>query len=676
MAKRLLAPHLFPLAEASPWQAAKQDVAAADAAPANKDGAPSAPVPLRKPRAFIHRLAHHWLLRLGSLLQYGLSSENNSVEIFFDGDLAFESMFAAIAQAHERVMLETFMWKPDRIGLRMIEELEAAAGRGAQVLVLYDSAGSFSLYSHHLAKLAAHPNAHIVAFNPILGSLFWSTGKDLSHRTHRKILVADSVGFAGGMNTSEQYAGPRLGINEFRDTHARITGPAVEHLAEVFYQSLQEAHAHDKATWRAIWAGIRTRTANRITSSTAFTRALEMLSETRTPAGQKASLFFQRTRDKQRAKMEQLREDEEKQAEIAAQLMGPAATSTDANAASDASSSSVIVPAHRHSSPPSARASLRQLRQFVGGRLRVLAQSSASAKHYAQFEAVRALASRQWKEAWRRAEKISRTARGASGLDKAGNGNGSSADQSSLASNQPSLPSSALSALTASLTTSPVRTPKHTASAPVVTSDSAASSPTSVASTPDLFSPVFLQILPSNTLRGQFSIHHALLDLLDSSLSHILLTNPFLLPPLGIKRAIQRAGARGVAVRLIVGGKSDTPFMRWSSSHVYHEFLALPCIEIFEYQPRILHAKTLTVDGLFSAVGSFNLDWLSSHKLLEINVAMLSAPLAKRMESQFELDLQSCVRVTKESLGQRNLGEKILHWAAYHVSRFVYSIMK
>ena len=183
-------------------------------------------------------------------------------------------------------------------------------------------------------------------------------------------------------------------------------------------------------------------------------------------------------------------------------------------------------------------------------------------------------------------------------------------------------------------------------------------------------------MLPSNTLRGQYAIQHALMDVLDASLDYILITNPFLCPPLGIKKAILAAGQRGTTVRIIVGGKSDTPFMRWGSTHIYHHFLAHPSIQIYEYQPRILHAKTITADGLLSAIGSFNLDFLSSHKLLEVNVAMLSAPLARRMEQQFDRDLEECVQITKEALRQRNAAEKLLHWAAYHVSRIVYSFLE
>jgi cardiolipin synthase len=190
------------------------------------------------------------------------------------------------------------------------------------------------------------------------------------------------------------------------------------------------------------------------------------------------------------------------------------------------------------------------------------------------------------------------------------------------------------------------------------------------------FHNVFLQVLPYNTIRQQFTIQQALVQVLDNALDYVLITNPFLIPPPDIKRALLDAGRRGVQVRLILGGKSDTPFMRWSSNHIYHLFLAHPSIHIFEFQPRILHAKTITVDGLYSACGSFNLDFLSSHKLLEVQIAMVSTQVAHVMETQFDIDLKDCVQITKESLQQRSLPQKALHWFAYHCSRLVYAFLK
>lgn len=189
------------------------------------------------------------------------------------------------------------------------------------------------------------------------------------------------------------------------------------------------------------------------------------------------------------------------------------------------------------------------------------------------------------------------------------------------------------------------------------------------------FADVFVQVIPSNTIRQQFTIQHALVDVLDNGYDYILITNPFLIPPLNIKNAIIDAGRRGVAVRIICGGKSDTPFMRWSSNHIYHKFLEYPSIRIFEYQPRILHAKTITIDGLYSSIGSFNLDFLSSHKLLEVNVGMVSNEVARALEKQHDEDIKHCCEITKASLKKRSLPERLLHFLAYHITRIVHASM-
>jgi phosphatidylserine/phosphatidylglycerophosphate/cardiolipin synthase-like enzyme len=584
--------------------------------------------------------------------------------------------------------------------------------------VLYDSAGSFSLRSSHLAKLKAKPSAHVFAFNPVLSALFRFSGKDMSHRTHRKILIADNLAFAGGMNSTEQYAGPRLGINEFRDTHARIRGPAVEHLTEVFFQSLQEAHAHDKQTWRRLFASLRTRSAAAVTRSSLFAKCLEVLSESDTSSGQRVGQFFESARRKQADRLQALRQSEIEEAEIVANKERAAGAIRAARMAREKGTELQEVgsqsPAQVDGTPgssmpyaaPTPRASLQRMGRFVGSRLRVLAQSGSSAASYDQFDLMARSTSRQWKDAWRRMKEISKTARavssdvaqrakrltedddeddhqttnnnatekpGATSTTASPGASTSDSPVAPLKPHHPSLPSSALSSLTSALTGTPLPTTGGKSSA-AASSIAPFVEQATLSQSPEFF-PVFLQILPSNTLRGQFSIHHALMDVLDAAQDYVLITNPFLLPPRGIERALLQAGQRGVRVRLILGGKSDTPFMRWSSTHLYHRFLANN-IELYEFQPRILHAKTLTVDGIVSSVGSFNLDFLSSHKLLEVSMGMISAPLAQRMEQQFEVDLKDCKQVTLDSLAERNVAQKLLHWLAFHTSRIVYSFLK
>src|SRR5690606_26692456 len=124
-------------------------------------------------------------------------------------------------EAKERVWLETYIFEPDRLGLVVLAALTRAAERGCDVCLLYDAFGSPRLQKSH-TKALEDAGGVAIAFNPLLGR----RGLPLWLRDHRKVLIADDVGFTGGMNISEDYAGPHLGNGRFRDTMARLTGPA------------------------------------------------------------------------------------------------------------------------------------------------------------------------------------------------------------------------------------------------------------------------------------------------------------------------------------------------------------------------------------------------------------------------------------------------------------------
>ena len=770
--KRILAPHLFPLSTTSPWQQAKKDVKEEeerrereekekedkDAADAAVAASASATVPpsslsstsaattkssksatffkkrtgalkkrtttlLRRPYKLIQRISYHWLFRLSQLLEYGLSSEGNNVTIYFDGDEAFESMFHSIEHAQRRVCLETFMFHPDRVGKRIISTLAAAAQRGCQVIVIYDSTGSYKMEATTMDELRRLPNVHIVAFNPFLSALFQHTRKDISHRTHRKLLICDDIAYAGGMNTSEQYAGPRLGINEFRDTHMRVIGPAVDHLAEIFFQSLQEAHAHDKSTWKRIFRSVRSRAQSRVIGSNVVIGVVRILYERNSPTSRRAISYFEKQRERQYQREKELEMEEKEWLDTMASqriAMGAAPhttptsksmTSTETSSPASASTPldgsalpSTLPSSSSSSSSPSpfgfsrVRANLARFRRFMSHRLHALGEASSTPRTWEMIKQFESEAQRRWKQAWRRI----RRKKGGANNGEEGLQHGKAIEDFSYERNRPALTSSPITALASTFEAAhmPLNTPKSvvrsssssssqpTSSSSASFSSSPSSSPSSSAGVPTppstslpilysskspSFSDVFVQVLPSNTIRQQYSLQNSLVDVLDNGLDYILITNPFLVPSLAIKNAILSAGKRGVTVRIICGGKSDTPYMRWSSTHVYHTFLRYPSIRIFEYQPRILHAKTITVDGLYSMIGSSNLDFLSSHKLLEVNVGILSTEVARVMEKQHQLDIEACVEVTKENLKQRNMFEKVLHWGTYHLARVMYS---
>src|SRR4029450_4040559 len=93
-------------------------------------------------------------------------------------------------------------------------------------------------------------------------------------------------------------------------------------------------------------------------------------------------------------------------------------------------------------------------------------------------------------------------------------------------------------------------------------------------------------------------------------------------PPRRLMRAMIRSAKRGVDVRLLTAGVSDVPIARAAAQHIYGQFLKHG-VPICEMSDSTLHAKTMVVDGLYSTVGSFNLDQISDKRNLEVNVGMI-----------------------------------------------------
>jgi len=131
----------------------------------------------------------------------------------------------------------------------------------------------------------------------------------------------------------------------------------------------------------------------------------------------------------------------------------------------------------------------------------------------------------------------------------------------------------------------------------------------------------------------------------------------YFLPPWRVRRELGRAARRGARVQLILPGKSDLPFSRLAGQSFYRRLL-LAGVEIYEYQPQILHAKLFLMDDLVY-VGSANLD----PRALDINYELmlrLSHPgLARQGDEIFERVLAHCQRIDLESWrGARTLMDR------------------
>jgi cardiolipin synthase A/B len=148
--------------------------------------------------------------------------------------------------------------------------------------------------------------------------------------------------------------------------------------------------------------------------------------------------------------------------------------------------------------------------------------------------------------------------------------------------------------------------------------------------------------------------------LLASAKRSIHITSPYFLPDPGVRRELLEAVKRGVSVKVIApGDHADHLMTRRASRRLYGELLQGGS-EIFEYQPAMIHAKILIVDGVWSVVGSTNFDNRSFGLNDEVNLAAQCGALAQRLEEDFARDLEQSRRITYEEWSRRPWTERIV----------------
>lgn len=133
----------------------------------------------------------------------------------------------------------------------------------------------------------------------------------------------------------------------------------------------------------------------------------------------------------------------------------------------------------------------------------------------------------------------------------------------------------------------------------------------------------------------------------------IHLTTGYFVPPLELARALEAAAMRGVRVRLMVPGRSSYLWTIYAGRSYYDSLLAAGA-EIYEYRRGAMHAKTLTVDGRWSLVGSANLDSRSLMLNFEAGLAIDDPRIAAQLERRFEQDIPDCLTIDPHTWPERS----------------------
>ena len=158
-------------------------------------------------------------------------------------------------------------------------------------------------------------------------------------------------------------------------------------------------------------------------------------------------------------------------------------------------------------------------------------------------------------------------------------------------------------------------------------------------------------------------IYLTLLSAIDHADHTIHLTNAYFVPDPQLLKALTGAAQRGVDVQFILPSKTDS----WAVFHAgrsHYSDLLDAGVVIYERQGTVLHSKTATIDGVWSTIGSTNLDWRSFLHNDELNAVVLGADFAQQMEAMFARDRAAAAPIDAKKWKRRSLLLRFQEWIA------------
>ncbi len=158
-------------------------------------------------------------------------------------------------------------------------------------------------------------------------------------------------------------------------------------------------------------------------------------------------------------------------------------------------------------------------------------------------------------------------------------------------------------------------------------------------------------------------IYVTLVSAINSAESYIFLTNAYFVPDPQLRDALKDAVRRGVDVRIIVPSQTDSGLVFHAGRSHYAELLRAG-VKIYERQGALLHSKTALIDGVWSCVGSTNLDWRSFMHNNEIDAVVLGTSFAEQLRVMFEDDLKESKVVDVKQWQRRSVTVRMKEWSA------------
>jgi len=151
----------------------------------------------------------------------------------------------------------------------------------------------------------------------------------------------------------------------------------------------------------------------------------------------------------------------------------------------------------------------------------------------------------------------------------------------------------------------------------------------------------------------------------------IVILGSYFLPGYKMRRYMERAAERGVRIKVVVTGVSDVLMAKYAERYLY-KWMLRKNIEVYEYTRNVLHAKAAVADHHRMTIGSFNVNNLSAHVSIELNVDVDNKPFVSEVQQQFNhIIANDCMQITNELHSKLSILRRLMERMAYEALRLM-----
>jgi cardiolipin synthase len=177
-------------------------------------------------------------------------------------------------------------------------------------------------------------------------------------------------------------------------------------------------------------------------------------------------------------------------------------------------------------------------------------------------------------------------------------------------------------------------------------------------------------------VRRKNEISSSYREMFRTARSQINIVCSYFLPGKMIRRLLSNAAKRGVKIKVIIAGPSDVKLAKYAERWLY-DWLLRNKIELYEYQPAVLHAKIAICDNQWLTIGSYNINNISAYASIELNVDVNNTAFVTDVKHEIEnIIINDCLAITMEKhVKGKNVLRQFVRWGSYQIIRVVFYML-